>query len=195
MLLLQAASGSPANPVAQEQYETYCAQVGGPSPQNPPPAPAQPTCGIELFARPVPNSETPAYHTYLLVTDSAWGNNGYLIEGGPTGSPVLSDLIGYDNSAPGQGLAGSNPSQPGNIFLGADNAQNACSLIQQIIAAVDTYDVGPLATYNFLAPPGTYNSNSFTSTLDNQFGLWPYFNSPSSMNLWAPGWGKLVPEL
>ncbi len=42
MLYLQAASGSPANPVAQEQYETYCAQVGGPSPQNPPPAPAPP---------------------------------------------------------------------------------------------------------------------------------------------------------
>ena len=76
--------------------------------------PAQPTCSISLEERPVPNSSsTPAFHTYLDVTDSDWGNSGLLIEGGPTGNPVFSSLWGYDTAAPGQGLgAGTQRFQP-----------------------------------------------------------------------------------
>jgi len=177
-----------------DQPDPWCPVTGGPVTTSQP-AQQQPTCSIQLFARPVPNGNSPAFHTYFLVTDSAWGNSGYLVEGGPTGNPVLSSLIGYDDRAPGQGLPGSNPGQPGNIFLGADNAQNACNVIQAIFGAVETYNDGPPATYNFQAAPFTYNSNSFISTLENQFGLSSYFIQPSSLYLWAPGWWKQVPGL
>ena len=168
---------------------------GGGGSSAPPP---QPTCSISLFERAVPTNSTGVsigWHTYLLVQDSAWGNNGYLVEGGPSGSPVLSSLIGYDTQAPGQGLTGSDPSQTNNIFLGSDASSNACSTVQSILGAVDGYDRGPLATYSFLAfrRSNTFNSNSFTSTLVNQFGLDTYFNFPPFF--WTPGWGKTVPGL
>jgi RHS repeat-associated protein len=171
-----------------------------------PPPPAAPTCSISLDERPVPNVKgTPAYHTYLTVTDSDWANNGLLLEGGPTGNPALSSLYGFDTQAPGQGLGAgtsnaSDPSLPSNKQIGSTYAGAlACGAVSLLLNKIDTYDGGSLATYNFLAIPGTYNSNSFTSTLLYDLSS-PYYRGilnafGSSVPGIVPGWGKLVPGL
>jgi len=167
-----------------------------------------PSCCISLDQRPVPNIKgTPGVHTYLTVTDSDWANdpNGVLIEGGPSGNPVFSSLVGYDTQAPGTGLGAgtpnaSDPSLPSNIQIGGTyGGALACGAVQYLLNQVDSYDQGKLATYNFLAIPGTYNSNSFTYTLINDLNSVAFGSILSAFGSqvpgWAPGWGKSVPGL
>jgi hypothetical protein len=175
-------------------------------PVSAPTRPAQPSCSISLDERPVPNvNGTPADHTYLTVTNSSWGNNGLLIEGGPTGNPVLSSLWGYDTQAPGQGLGAgtanaSDPSLPSNVQIGSTySGAAACGAVQYLMNQVNRYDSGNLAAYNFLAAPGTYNSNSFIYTLLFDLNSPAYGSVLSAFGTtvppWVPGWEKLVPGL
>lgn len=173
-----------------------------------PSAPPPPQCSISLDERPVPNVKgTPAYHTYMVVTDSAWTNDpsGLLLEGGPTGNPLFSSLYGFDTQPPGQGLGartadGSDPSLPSNKQIGATYGGSlACGAVQLLLNDVNSYDAGSLVRYNFLAIPGTYNSNSFIYTLLNDLSSLAYGSILSAFGTtvpgWVPGWGKLVPGL
>jgi hypothetical protein len=181
----------------------------GITPVAAPVPPQQPTCSISLEERPVPDTSLhPAFHTYLDVTDSDWTNdpNGVLLEGGPSGNPSFSRLVGFDTQAPGQGLGAgtsnaSNPKLPSNFQIGTTYSGGlACGAIQYLTSAIDSYnDSGKLATYNFLALPGTYNSNSFTYTLLQDLNSVAYssilgsFSQPNQPFGWTPGWGKFVP--
>lgn len=78
----------------------------------------------------------------------------------------------------------------------------ACAAIDFLVGNVRSYDVGPLATYNFLAIPRTYNSNSLTYTLlkDSKDLSTPFFGSTlgsfgAVVPGGVPGWGKTVPHL
>ena len=172
----------------------FCDQAAD---DQPPPSP---DCGISLWERWVPTKDAGAFHTYLYVTNTAWGNQGELIEGGPTTNFIFSRLIGYDTNGPGQGLGKgtstpSNPFDSSNVKLGPTyTGPDACDKISQLESKVDKYDAGPLRRYNFLAVPGTYNSNSFTYTLLRGTGLLGYFHY-NPLPLTTPGWGKSVPGL
>ena len=159
--------------------------------------------------RPVPSSNSSAYHSYLVVTDSDWTSDptGLLIEGGPLGNFVLSSLWGYDTQAPGSGLGAGTPiasdptltsnHQAGTTYSGGV----ACGAVQFLLTQVHNYDTGYLAAYSAVPIlPGTYNSNSFTSTLLRDLGASPYYSSVlgsfgSAVFGWVPGWGLMVPGL
>ena len=184
MLLLQAASGSPANPVAQEQYETYCTQVGGPSP-TPAPAP-QPTpqCSISLYERGAGSKNAPWKHTYIVVDDSQLTSGPEIIQAGPSNNfPAFGTLMAQV-VPPGVGFGSnknnaSDPAAPGNQEIGSPyTGVYACSDILAMLYDVSLYQSRPQVPYLAVPIPftGTYNSNSFTYTLLDDVGLsfgWP----------------------
>ncbi|MEP6756572.1 MAG: hypothetical protein ABJA67_13785, partial [Chthonomonadales bacterium] len=177
---------------------------GGAAGPEPPPTASTPTCSISLYERPVPNEKSFASHAYFSVTSSEW-STGLLIEGGPTGNPVSSSLFGYDTHAPGQGLgagtaSASNPALPSNKQIGTTySGPSACDAINYLTETVNGYDSGKLATYNFLAIPCTYNSNSFVYTLLSDLNSIAFGGVLSAFGQQAPGslpgWGKKVPGL
>jgi RHS repeat-associated protein len=157
----------------------------------------QPTCSISLWARPVPGADSPALHTYILVSNSSWGPGllgSDMLEGGPTGNFMLSRLQGFI-SPPGQGLHGSDPRLASNGQVGPTISGTwVCGVVDGLEANVANYDLGAKVRYNFLALRGTYNSNSFAFTLLHDFGL-DYLGASLLLSELAPGWGKTVPGL
>jgi hypothetical protein len=180
-------------------------------PPQEPQQPQQPTCSIELYSRPAFINHNPGKHTYLLVDDPDLISLGYssdelMLEGGPSNNlPFGGSLIGVYNP-PGQGLAAgksiaSDPSLPTNHEVGsAYTGANACSDIAGLLTEIKSYDQSPVP---YAALPfgvfGTYNSNSFTSTLLGDIGLSTYFGNlphiPVLLGLPYPGWGLSVPGL
>jgi RHS repeat-associated protein len=163
--------------------------------QSPPP---QDQCSVSLYSRPVPFNHSPGNHTYLLVNDPDLNLDDAVLEGAPTGSPVLSSLIGFFGTD-GQGqLKGSNIYSPINIQDATYDGILACPDVVSIDSAYQLYNGSAnLARYNFLAlyVPGlgqTYNSNSFTFSLLEDAGLSGLFGTPPG---WTPGWGLTVPGL
>ena len=64
-------------------------------------------------------------------------------------------------------------------------------IVSEMLGAAQSYNYGPMVTYNFLAILG-WNSNSFTFTLLQDTGLLDWFENPPG---WNPGWGKPVSGL
>jgi hypothetical protein len=141
---------------------------------------------------------SPGLHTYLSIQ---FGRVGAVIEGGPTGSALLSSLMGYDAETGPMPASNSDPGGVNNVELGSGfGGAMACAVIQGLEGAVDNYDAGSLAVYNFQARyiggiGQTYNSNSFTYTLASQFNLLQYFSNPQIPGLLLYGWRLQVPGL
>ncbi len=159
-------------------------------------------CSISLWERPTPTSSSPGWHTYISTTEYDPNTRVTVtedFEGGP--SPAWDFVQGELKAtiaAPGAGLnKGTNdatgPGLPSNREVGSPyTGAGACSDVNSLFGWVGVYNKGPLVQYNFAAPWGAYNSNSFTFTLDSQLGLIGYFGQPGG---WVPGWGKVVPGL
>jgi RHS repeat-associated protein len=203
MLLLQAASGSPANPVAQEQYETYCAQVGGPSP-TPAPVAQQPICTLTLYGRGIDTSgqggagSAIVLHVYLQFTSN--GINGLptleTIEGINPGTGLLSAWDPQNSN----GLSANNPGSDAN--LGSITGSWVCGLLQGLDAAVTAIQQAG-APYDARGS-GAPNSNSamhyiLSSVLQAQFYTdtgtlsGPAFTIPSTVQEY--GWNTPIPGL
>lgn len=183
-----------------------------PSPSQPsfgPPPP--PTCEIGLFYRKAFNRHLFWNHTYLA--DLCTYANGVTMEDtiqadpGPVpkwpnvptappgylGTPWLVGVIGPIGSGPGH----SNPNASGNYQVGSWEQISYNDLLS-IRCAVRYYD------YNFVQPyvlfpwnKTTYNSNSFVSTLDENYDLGfvpPRGTRRGPFNA-TPGWGNPVPNL
>jgi RHS repeat-associated protein len=165
-----------------------------------------PTCSLEVFRRPAKFKGDPGQHTYLdLCVDGT--TNCQIVEGGRDNKKTdatYGDMLGFRSgfrSPPGQvlgfgSLHASNPLQDSQV---KSTQPIPCDDIEDVDYIVDNYNASPVK-YAFL-PNGasTYNSNSFTSTLLNDLGLWGAFGQLPTSLLggipFFPGWGQTVPGL
>jgi RHS repeat-associated protein len=173
--------------------------------------PDEPQCSIELYSRPAFINHNPGRHTYILVDNPyllslGYTSNELMLEGGPSNNkPYGGSLVGVYNP-PGQGLASNKPIASNPALLNTNKevgsayrGSQACSDITGMLAAIKSYDRSPVP-YGAIpsAALGTYNSNSFTYTLLNDFGLQNSFGSfwhLPILGLPYPGWGSVVPGL
>jgi hypothetical protein len=95
--------------------------------------------------------------------------------------------------APGQFQGATNPAT--NQRVASDTGgQSVCDEVTELIKAVEGYQGTKGAPYMPIPGAGYFNSNSFTFTLLNQFGLLDPGEFPTPPG-WDPGWGKSVPGL
>ena len=162
----------------------YC-QVGGiPAPTLPAlPGPDPLGCDVQLFSQPAGPSSDPFDHTLLKVTFST-GTTDYLegvpIPKNPAKTNVVTDPMWLNASVKTTGTYYSNPTTLIQQWLETD------SLCDSLVNLVEGY-TNNATTYNNTWPWSGPNSNSFTHSLLNMFGL---SVEGGLSNFWYPGWSN-----
>lgn len=210
---------NPGDPACQYPCDEDPSACGSPGPGQTsptPPQPPPPTCTVGLYERPAFFKNSPWGQTFLWIDCSNWDGTvnpqgGMTIDGDPGRVPVVGQplqqsgwlhapyLVGFVSPV-GTGPGKSNPATATEI--GSLYPIQGQDLINSIESSVFTYDyqngVQPYTLFPF--GKSTYNSNSFTYTLLQDFNLLSYFfpatnGGTSPLPISAPGWGNLVPGL